>query len=379
MRNLVAKLRAGRKVQVALGLVLIAVGVTACGSSDSSSSAADGGSSKKHVTVAFYQVATNIPTYVQAGWGAKQAGTADGSAKVVTGGPSNPTPTNSATAALSLAQSAQPDAYVFDAVFPSMNSLFPKLGKLAKGNVFNVLNAATSAAGQTPPKGAETFVGPNFANLGYVGVEAAVKGAKLSPSTTGTALVGNCSVNPTNTLQIAGATAALKKLLPKLKVVNFNTAVPPAANTAAWVSQIAKTSDLAFVVPVCTQDTASIVTLKNRGTGGDFVATAYWPTSKQEFQAIADGKIAGGVTANFWLGAYIGTRMAINAARGTDAPEGWIDCGLVTVTKDNALKVGAASSSSAAAAKEYQAAGDEVLGNLGGQVKPMDDVFKLTL
>jgi len=359
-------------------MVLTAGLVAACGSSDSDSGAG-GGSSKGDVKVAFYQVATNIPTYVQAGWGATQAGKADGNAEVVKGGPSNPTPSNSATAALSLAQSSQPDAFVFDAVFPSLNSLFPRLLKIADGNVFNVLNPATSAPGQTVPEGAKTFVGPNFSNLGYVGVETAVRAARLSRSTTGTVLIGNCSVNPSNTQQIAGAKAALEELLPDAEVVDFNTAVAPAANTAAWVSQISKTSDLVFVVPVCTTDTQSIVTLKNRGTGGDFAAVANWPTSRQEFQAIADGKIAGGVIANFWLGGYIGTRIAIDAARGTEAPEGWIDCGLVAVTRDNALRIGAAATSESAAAKEYQPLGDRILRDLDREVKPMDDLFELTL
>jgi hypothetical protein len=116
--------------------------------------------------------------------------------------------------------------------------------------------------------------------------------------------------------------AAIKALLPNVNVVKFVRTVQPASvNTADWISEISKTSNLVLVDPICAQDTDSVSTILSRHTGGKFAAIADWPTTPQEVQQLATGQFIGGVTADFWGGAYIGTRLAIDAARGIPPPK----------------------------------------------------------
>ena len=327
--------------------------------------------------IAFYEAASSFPEFVEAGKGAVAAGQTDGNADVIADGPAVPTPQTSATFALNLAQSQQPDAFVFDAAFPSLVSMYPKLHQLAHGNVLTVENLPFSTPLPDPlPKGAETFVGVNFTVVGRETAKAGIEGAELPASTTGTVLLGNCLHNESNDQAAAGAVAEIKKQLPKVNIVQFDSSLEQPKATAAWTSAIAKTRDLVFAYPNCTTDTNAILQIKNRGVGGDFPAALYSPSSPQLYQALADGKFSGGTVQNYWAIGYIGTKLAIDAARGKAMPKGWIDVPLTPLDKENALEIGKTWASPDEALKAYQAFADDIVAKAATDAKPLADVFK---
>lgn len=382
MRNAVAKLGVERKWLASLAALAMCAMLAACGSSDSGSKTSSSGGSgssgaKKPLTIAFFEGSPSEPAFVVGGWGAQSAGKVDGSTKIVNDGPAQATPTTSMAFALNMAASTHPDGFVMDNTFPELRTIYPKLLQAADGNVLVWQNAATSEPDQTPPAGATTFVGPDFVDLGTLTAQSAIKAAKMSPSTTGTALVGNCAPGiPDLERMAAAAKEQISKLLPNVRIETFGTGLAQAANTAAWTSQIAKTQDLVFAFPVCGPDTASLVVIKNRGIGGDFVAASNSPTTPQEYQAIADGKFSAGVAMNFWASGYIATSLAIQAARGKPFPEGYINSGLITITKDNAAALGAALRSQSAAEEQFKPEADKILQGVPGNVKPMKALFE---
>jgi ABC-type sugar transport system substrate-binding protein len=351
--------------------------LAACGSSDDGSSSTSGGAPKKHLNIAFYEGSPSEPAFVVGGWGARSAGKADGNTKVINDGPAQATPSSSVAFILNMAASAQADGFVMDNSFPEDKTVYPKLLRAAHKNVLVWQNAATSQPGETPPEGATTFVGPNFVDLGAATAKAAIESSTLDKTTTGTALIGNCFPGVPDLDRMADAAkGVLEQLLPNVKVESFGTGLAQAANTAAWTSQIAKAKDLVFAFPVCGPDTASLVVVKGRGLGGDFVAAGNAPSTPQEFQAVADGKLAAGAAMNFWASGYISTSLAIGAARGKPFPKGYINSGLLTVTKENAAELGAAFKSEAAAEKEFKPAADKLLQGVAASVKPMDALFR---
>jgi ABC-type sugar transport system substrate-binding protein len=376
VRNTVARFAAGRKWQASLGALSLCVLLTACGSSGSGDGASAAGG-KKHLNIAFYEGSPSETSFVIGGWGALAAGKADGSTKVINDGPAQATPSSSVAFALNMAASAQADGFVMDNSFPEDKTIYPKLLRAAHKNVLVWQNAATSQPDEAVPEGATTFVGPNFVDLGQQTAKAAIEAAKLDGATSGTALIGNCVPGvPDLERMTASAKAEIKKLLPSVKVETFGTGLAQAANTAAWTSQIAKTRDLVFAFPVCGPDTQSLLVVKNRGIGGKFVAAGNAPTTPQQFQAIAEGKFSAGVAMNFWASGYISTSLAIDAARGKPFPKGYVNSGLLTITKDNANELGAAFRSQADAEKEFKPGADKILSDLSGTVKPMSALFE---
>jgi ABC-type sugar transport system substrate-binding protein len=380
-----------RVIAVAICLAALSVVVAACGGGGSSTGSSSGGSTaesetgessgggeKTPVTIAFFEGSTEIPYYVEAGEGATAAGSEDGAAKVVANGPVNGSESTAVTqSAESLLQSTQPDGYATNpCLTTAWTTVYPNLvNEVPNGNVLAYNCQATNTADEETPEGATTFVGDSYIGQGRAAAESAIKAGGLTPSTTGTAVLGQCAAGvPVLEEQVNGAKESVEKLMPKAKVVVFTSAFGQGENTAAWTSEMSKYSDVVFAFGACDPDTASLLTLKDRGIGGEFVAAANSPTSPQVIQGIEEGKFASGTSGLPWVQGNVATHLLIDAARGEKLPEGWIDTGYGEITKENAPEYLAALNSPAAAEKLFRPMAEKILKNI--EVKPLAQSFE---
>jgi ABC-type sugar transport system substrate-binding protein len=357
-------------------IVACALLAAACGSNSKSASHSAPGSGKraavKHVSIGVVETFTSIPFFQNAALGAKAAGTEDGHATVQVVGPAQPTGTAEATMAQNLEQSLQPDGFAPNpCVLPAWTSTLASLVRqVPHGNVVAWDCSPISSPNQTSP--VKTFVGSTAVNEGYQAGETAIKAGQLSPSTTGTALIANCDkgVPLVDDGQI-GLVAAVKKLLPKVTVVQFASAADQTGDTAAWTSEFGNTSNVVFAAGPCDDDATTLALLKQRHVGGNFVAADSDASSPAEIRDIQEGLLTGGVSAAPWVEGNVTVHMLINAARGAKLPVGWIDTGVYPITKSNAAKWLAGTSSPAAQAAFFTPYAQQILNHLDSLVQPM--------
>ena len=356
--------------------------LAACGSSSSSGSkssssksASSGGgsgsSSGKHVTIGVVETFTSIPFYQTAALGAKAAGTEDGNATVIVQGPAESTGSGEATMAQNLETAKQPQGFAPNpCVLPAWTQTLATLARdVPHDNVAAWNCKPIETAGETSP--VKTYVGVNDTETGALEAQVAIQGAHLSPSTTGTALVAYCEKGvPILTSRASGAIAEIKKLLPKVTGVDFFSALDQNGNTAAWTSEFSRYSHVVLALGACDQDSASLITLKTRGVGGNFPSSTVDP-DPQELEGIMSGKMTAGVASAPWVQANVAVRLLIAGARGKALPQGWIDTGLHTITKANASQWLAATKSPAAAATFFKPFADKILANISAVTKPM--------
>ena len=361
-------------------LCLLASGalMTGCGSSSSSSSSSGGGSSasgsgssSKHVTIGVVETFTSIPFYQTARVGALAAGTEDGNAKVIVQGPAESTGSGEANMAQNLETSQQPDGFAPNpCVLPAWTQTLATLSRdVPNGNVaaWNCKPIGTPGQSST----VKTFVGVDDTATGALEAKVAIQAAHLSPSTTGTALVAECEKGvPILLARQAGAIAEIKKLLPKVTGVSFFSALDQNGNTAAWTSEFSRYSHVVLAMGACDQDSASLITLKTRGVGGNFASSTVDP-DPQELQAIMSGKMTAGVASAPWVQANVVVRLLIAGARGKSLPQGWVDTGLHAISKSNASQWLTATKSSAAANSFFKPFADKIMANIPAVTKPL--------
>jgi ABC-type sugar transport system substrate-binding protein len=388
MSNPAVRFTRGRVGLAISCLLLFGILVAGCGSSSSSSSssaatssagasssaaATTSGSSGKHVTIGVIETFTSIPFYQTGRLGALAAGTEDGNAKVIVQGPATSTGSGEANMAQNLESSAQPDGFAPNpCVLEAWTQTLALLVKsVPGGNVATWNCKPIGSAGATSP--VKTFVGVDDTATGREAAQAAIQAAHLSPSTTGTALVGECEPGvPILAARQAGALQEIKKLLPKVQAIGFTSALDQSGNTAAWTSEFSRYPHVVFGFGACDQDSASLLTLKTRGVGGDFASATVDP-DPAELEGIMDGKMTAGVASAPWVQANVVVRVLIAGARGTALPVGWVNSGLHPITKANAAQWLAATKSPAAAAAFFKPFADQIMANLPAVTKPMAD------
>lgn len=402
MSKLVGRVAPGRVLLAMLCVCISGVLVGGCGSASSSSSAADNGgsgsnssssgsassgsgnatgssasASSKHVTVAMFLVQTATPFFTTATWGGEDAAAQAGNVKLIADGPAQATVTGSTTFAENMETANNPDGFALDpALAAAFTSLFPRFYNEVPGhNVLAWQSNYISGPNQTSPPGATTYVGPNqVGDPAYDMMAAAIKAAHLSPSSTGTALLGESISIPIFNARINGFKRALKQLAPNVKPVVFTTANDQSPNTAAWSSEFAKEAGahVVLAVGVSDDDTQSLLLLKTRNVGGDWAAAAYEPDAVSEAQGIADGKFVVGVTENAFVEGNVTTALLVDAARtGKPLPKGWINTGDTLITKANATQYAAALRSPAGAKAFFGPIAEGILNNLPAHTKAM--------
>lgn len=375
-----------RSVRPRLACVCVAAAgfaIAGCGGSDNSSSnasGADGDGSTKQVSIGVAQTFTSIPYYQIAAQGAEAAGTQDGHAEVKVVGPPQATGTAEATMAQNLQQALQPDGFAPNpCILPAWQTTLASLVRsVPEGNV---------AAWGCPPiatpaqrSQVKTFVGAGSFAKGYQTAQIVIEEGNLSPSTTGTALIATCAKGvPELDFVQSGLARAVETLLPKVKVVQFASALDQSSNTAAWTSQFGQQSNVVFAAGPCDQDATTLALFKQRHQGGDFFAGVVNPNSTQALRQIRSGLLAGGVSQAAWVQGYVTVKLLIDGARGQKLPEGWVDTGLYPVTKANAAEWEKASTSPEAQENFFGPMAQRVLDNVASDVKPMGDAVRESL
>ena len=294
---------------------------------------------------------------------------------MIADGPQVETATAVTAFADNMEQSAGPDGFATNPCIPTAwTTVYAKfVHALPNDNSLAYNCHYAVSAGQTTPPGAETYVGINYLKQAGLMARTAIKEGHLTPSTTGTVLVGSCFPGATQLVdEVNSIHSAVRQLLPKVKFVTFGTNyLSQTTNTANWVSEFARSAHVVFATGVCAQDTQSMLVLKNRGIGGNFVAGVDDPASPAQLQAIADGKIAAGVSQDYWVQGYVSAKLLIDGARGKALPKGWINTGLSVITKGDAKRFEAAAQSAKAASPLYTPLAKQVLASLPARTKPL--------
>jgi ABC-type sugar transport system substrate-binding protein len=368
-----------------IGCALLAAG---CGSSSSThsntgavanaSSGVTTGASTKHVTIGVAETFTSIPFFQAAARGAKAAGVQDGHATVKVVGPAQATGTAEATMAQNLEQSAQPDGFAPNPCILSAwtTTLASLVREVPDGNVVAWDCTPIASPSQTSP--VKTFVGSTTFQEGYQAAELAIKTAHLSPSTTGSALLANCDKSvPILAAGQLGLVDAVKKLLPKVTVVQFASADDQTHNTAAWTSEFGQASQVVFAAGACDPDAVSLALLKQRHVGGSFVTADVDAESPTLIKDIQSGLLTAGVSAVPWVEGNVTVHLLIDAARGAKLPTGWVDSGLYPITKANAAAWVKALSSTEAERAFFTPYAQRILNHLAAHTRPMSQALSL--
>jgi ABC-type sugar transport system substrate-binding protein len=287
-------------------------------------------------------------------------------------GPAQPTGTAEATMAQNLEQSAQPDGFAPNpCILPAwITTLASLVRNVPHGNV--VAWDCTPTASPTQSSPVKTFVGSTTYQEGYQAAELTIKTARLSSSTTGTALLATCDkAVPILADGQLGLVDATKKLLPKVNIVQFQSANDQTQNTAAWTTQFGQASHVVFAAGACDPDAVSLALLKQRHVGGNFVTADVDAESPTLIKDIETGLITAGVSAVPWVEGNVTVHLLINAARGGRLPVGWVNTGLYPVTKSNAPRWLQATSSTAAEQAFFTPFAQRILDHLAADTRPM--------
>lgn len=372
MSHSIADVRSGRSLKFAALAVVLTALATGCGSASSTEKTS--GSPAKQVDIGVALTLTGIPSFTEMANGA-EAAASTANAKIQVVGPASATGSGEATMAQNLATSLQPDGF---AVNPCILTAWTRaISSIASSvpdhNVIALGCPPIGAAGDSTPL--KSFVGPSGYAQGYVTAQAAIEGGGLKASTTGNALIAGCSPSVPNIVEgVQGIVAAVKQLLPNITRVTFTSSLDQAPNTGVWSSQFSRTDDVVLAIGFCDQDAQSLLTLKNRNVGGNFVAGVAEPTGA-ELEAIKTGVLAGGAQQASWIQGNVAARLLADQARGQAIPSGWIDSGNYPITKANVDAWIAAGKSPAAQTQFYAPVADKIVEAAKSDVPPLADYF----
>lgn len=338
-----------------LAALLLALGLAACGGGDDSTGSTEAatatesepeggngeevaneeGGDKEQVSVAMELILTGQAFGQEIEEGIEAFGAEDGAVDIAANGPPQVDPETAQKQATDLlAQS--PDAMGFAPFPPELWTRTAKtIDEQVGPNVLVFNERPASEEDQVSAATVQTFVGTADKTLAREATELGIEGAKLGPDTTGEVIIGQCIPQEAGVLAMRteGVKEVLSEMLPKAKQVVFTSGGTPQESLEAWASELSAKKNPAFVIGVCTEDGGSLNKIMSE-KGYDFPAAAM-DIAPGTITGIENGNLIGSVAVNWWLEGYTSTRMLTEAARGAEIPEGWVDTGQFTVTKDN--------------------------------------------
>lgn len=343
----------GLSALAVLAALLLALGLAACGGGDDSTSSTEAaateaeaegggeevaneeGGEKEQVSVAMELILTGQAFGQEIEEGIDAFGAEDGAVDISANGPPQVDPETALKQATDLlAQS--PDAMGFAPFPPELWTRTAKtIDEAVAPNVLVFNERPASEEDQVSAATVQTFVGTADRTLAREATELGIKGAGLAPDTTGEVIIGQCIPQEAGVLAMRteGVKEVVSEMLPKAKQVVFTSGGTPQESLEAWSSELSAKKNPAFVIGVCTEDGGSLNKIMSE-KGYDFPASAM-DIAPGTITGIENGNLIGAVAVNWWLEGYAATRMLTEAARGGEIPEGWVDTGQFTVTKDN--------------------------------------------
>ena len=324
----------------------------------------------KHVNIAMELVLTGVQFAQNAALGMKTAAADAGNVSIAINGPTSVNPVVAQQQVMSaLAQS--PDGIGIDPFTPDLwGHTLQTVTKQVK-NTLLMNDKPVISPSQLPSAAVKSYVGISDANYARAMATAAIKYGHLGPSTTGLVLLGQCVPGSTGVLAERNTAylQVIHKLLPKTKVLNFNSEVIPSKNTAAWTSQLSAHPKAVLALGGCDQDGSSLYLVKKKlhlkTVAGGIDLTP------QALKGVADGTLAATLVDDYFVQGYVAASLVIAGARGTALPQGWVDSGYTLVTKANVGAIIKANSSNAASVAYWKPFAQAVLKNLKAHTKPL--------
>jgi ABC-type sugar transport system substrate-binding protein len=357
--------RRGFSNRLLISAAIAALAVTAVATlGGASASAAPRADVKIHMEL----VLTGVQFARDAALGMKTASTAAGQVSMTVTGPPSINPVL-AQQQVTQAVSQSPDGIGIDPFTPD---LWQRTLKDVAGQVKNILlmnDKPVISPSQLDSASVNTYVGLSDANYARALANVVISGAHLSPSTTGTVLLGQCVPGATGVLAERN-TAFLQiihKRLPKTKVIQFNSEVVPAKNTSAWTSQLSAHPTAVLALGGCDQDGTSLYLVKKKLHLK--VAAGGIDLTPEAVKGVADGTLVCTLNDDYFVQGYVAASLLIKGARGQALPQGWIDTGYTIVTKSNIKAITKATSSDAARITYWKPRAEAILKNL--KVKPL--------
>ena len=356
-----------RRPVAALAVVAAATsGIVAFGATSASSAAS------KQVSVAMELVLTNVQFAQNAALGMKTAAADAGNVSLTINGPTSIDPTLAQTQVTNeLAQS--PDAYGIDPFTPD---LWQHTLSTVAGQVKNVLvmnDKPVVAPSSLSSAVVKTYVGISDADYARTLATATIKNGGLGPSTTGQVLLGQCVPGSAGVLAERNTAflQVIHKMLPKTKVIQFNSQVVPAANTSAWTSELSAHPKAVLALGGCDQDGTSLY-LAKRKLHLKVVAGGI-DLTPQALQGVADGTLTDTLVDDYFVQGYVATWLLAQAADGHALPHGWINTGSTLVTKANVAAIIKANASNAGSVAYWRPKAQAIIKHLAA--KPILDAW----
>ncbi|WP_306208787.1 sugar ABC transporter substrate-binding protein [Actinoplanes sp. RD1] len=214
------------------------------------------------------------------------------------------------------------------------------------------------------------YVGNDNYDLGAQMATELLKHLPADPS--GTVVVGVPNPGtPVLDNRAAGIKETLAEAAPGLTVLGpFQTYSEPTKNYSAWSSLVAAHADALAFLGVGDADSYDLARLKQEKKAAWL--TAGFDVDDKTLQAVQDGTNFMTLDPEHYLKGYLSSALLIRSARGEPLPAGWFVSPGQVVTAGNVAEVIERGSSAAAAKAGYQAQIDKLLGDVAGNVKPLD-------
>jgi ABC-type sugar transport system substrate-binding protein len=334
----------------ALAALLLALGLAACGGSDSDTGSSeatteepaaggDEGGEEEEVSIAMEEILTGVAFGQEIKEGIEAYDAEDAAATVEVQGPPSTEPEVAQKQATDML-AKNPDAFGF-APFPpelwtrTAQNIWDQVGP----NVLTFNERPSSEVDTVSSSPVQTFVGTADTSEARELLEKTIELAELPESFTGEVILGQCVAQEAGVLaqRTDGFEEALANLLPKAKVEKFTSEVEPQANTKAWTTELAAHPNAELATGTCDQDGTSLYKVKKE-KGYDLIVGAM-ELPPETVRGLKDGSIIAAVGTNWWLQGYTATRMLAEAARGAELPEGWVDSGYKFYTGDEIAEV----------------------------------------
>jgi ribose transport system substrate-binding protein len=341
--------------------LLLAVGVAACGGSSSSSSSEPTTSEEapegetepaaseeegeeeaggeveegKHVSVAMEEILTGVSFGQELKEGAEAFAAEDGNVSLEVNGPPSTEPEVAQKQATDML-SKKPDAFGFAPFPPELwTRTAATINEQVGPNVLTFTERPASEKSQVSAAVVQTFVGVNDREGAKSMLEHLIEVEKLPKSWSGEVILGQCVAQEAGVLaqRTEGFEEALAADLPNAKVEKFNSEVEPQANTEAWTTELAAHPHVEIATGTCNQDGESLIKLKKEKGYKYMLGTMELvPLTRS---GIEEGLVTVNGGLSWWLEGYTAARMLTEAARGAEIPEGFVDVGLQSFTKEN--------------------------------------------
>jgi len=359
-----------------------ALTMAACGDDEDSSSSSTSGAKqsqaadKKQVKIAMEQVLTGVQFAKDTRQGMEGAAAEDGAIDLSVQGPPSIDPVLAQKQATDLL-SQSPDAF---GVSPFPPEVWGRTLKTIKDRVphsvaFNIKQAGLPKDAAASP--IQTFIGINDKASAVAVAEKTIELAGLGPDTKGYAILGQCVASPTGVLaeRTAGFTQVVKAKLPNVRIINFDSKVEPQANTNAWQAILRANPKPVLTLGTCDQDGTSIYKLK-KASRAKF-ATGAVETPPEVVAGVKEGIIHASSAVNWYLQGYTTVRILAAVARGEmEMPEGFIDVGFTSITKDNVDEIADRNSSVENIKAWYGPKIKALFADLPAATHPLTDAWK---